>query len=388
MRPLRTAIVSGDFPPFISGVGDYVDKLAGALAKTGTAVEVITTTNVDTDARRNFEVHRVVPDWGIRNVSRVLERIGDADVVHIQYPSVQYGRGPMINLLPAILRSTRRDVKVAVTVHDFRVMRRRWRLRMAPMLSSVHGLIYVDPRDFPVMRPWMPFGVPVTACIPIAANAEPVACNPLNREKWRAELGFNADDVVVAFFGILYPHKGLPELIRAVQSIRARRHNVRLLVLGDFDRQASWRAPLETALRQQPVTWVQGASLERISQCLHAADLAALPFHTGASTNRGSLLATLAHGLPTITTRGPATPTDFASTFDVSLVAPQDATALEGAIEELATKSDYAGRMRENALRAMQERTWEAIARKTNDFYHRLTAPRGEEVFDESPQRA
>jgi glycosyltransferase involved in cell wall biosynthesis len=72
----------------------------------------------------------------------------------------------------------------------------------------------------------------------------------------------------------------------------------------------------------------------------------------------------------------------------VSLVPPQDVGSLANAIEALATQSESATRMRTSALRAMQERSWESIAQKTNDFYRRLIAARGEEVLRESPQRA
>ncbi|MGC4031597.1 MAG: glycosyltransferase [Tepidisphaeraceae bacterium] len=224
-------------------------------------------------------------------------------------------------------------------------------------------------RDGPFLKTYMPFSRPPTAIIPIAANAEPVAATPADRQRWRDELGFRDDETVVAFFGILYPHKGLPELHEAIESLRKAGRNVRLLVLGDFDRVADWRPAMEAQLRQPNVTWVQGASLDRISECLHASDLAALPFHSGASTNRGSLLATLAHGLPTVTTRGPCTPDDLDKQFDLSLVPIQSAGELAKAIDAIIADPKLAGRMRTNSLEKMRSMSWPVVSEQTLKFY-------------------
>jgi len=53
----------------------------------------------------------------------------------------------MINVLPSLLRRKSPRTKSLVTIHDFRVMRWRWRARTAPMLFGVDGLIHVDPQD-------------------------------------------------------------------------------------------------------------------------------------------------------------------------------------------------------------------------------------------------
>lgn len=377
-RP-RIALVSGDYPPAISGIGDYVEKLAGAMTRQGADVTVITSVCGGPQTQAPFDVRRVVEGWTWKHRHALIDLLGDYDVAHIQYPAVAYGRSLLVNVLPTLLRRRHPHTKSLVTIHDFRVMRARWRARVAPMLFGVDGLIYVDPRDGPYLKSWMPLSRPPTSVVPIAANAEPVQCSADDRARWRSELGFADDETVVAFFGILYPHKGLSELHEAIDRLRTNGRNVRLLALGDFDRQADWRSGMEQQLRGPAVTWVQGASLERISQCLHASDLAALPFHSGASTNRGSLLATLAHGLPTVTTNGPCTPDDFGRQFDVSLVPIQSVDALTTALAKLIDDPAVRHRMRDASLATMKQMSWPAVASQTLTFYERLlgTNPEG-----------
>lgn len=369
MKP-KIALVSGDFPPALSGIGDYVEKLAGALHKLGGDVTVITSQM--TPQSTPYKVLPVMPGWQFGNRHQLIDLLGGFDIAHLQYPSTAYGRSLMINVLPTLLRRKHPHVKSLVTIHDFRVMRHRWRARVAPMLFGVDGLIYVDPRDGPYLKTYMPLSRPPTAIVPIAANAEPVPCTPADRLRWRTELGFEPDDLVVAFFGVFYPHKGLPELHQAIDNLRSQGKRARLLVLGDFDREADWRPAMEAQLKQPGVVWVKSAPLDRVSECLHAADLAALPFHSGASTNRGSLLATLAHGLPTVTTNGPCTPPDFGEQFDVSLVPIESAPALTGALEKLHDDAHLRDRMRKNSLAKMASMSWPAVGQQTLAFYDQL----------------
>ncbi len=377
MNGPKIALISGDFPPTLSGIGDYTEKLAGAMARLGGDITVVTS-KVDGIAfdQYPFKIRAEMTGWSSNDTPQLLNILKDYDIAHIQYPSGAYGRKLMINFLPRNIRKQIPSTKSLVTIHDFRVMRWRWRARVSPMLWNIDGLIHVDEKDGPFLRSWMPFSQPPTEVIPIAANAEPVECSPDDRKRWREELGFKDDEIVVAFFGVLYPHKGLPELHQAIQNLRASGNKVRLLAMGDFDRDAEWRAGIEADLRKDHSVWIQGAPLDRVSQCLHASDLAALPFHSGTSTNRGSMLATLAHGLPTVTTNGPCTPPDIDKLFDLSLVPIQSADALTKAIGELINNLARREQMRKNALDTMLKMSWPTVARQTLDFYNKLLQPK------------
>jgi polysaccharide biosynthesis protein PslF len=373
MAGARVLLVSADFPPFLSGVGDYVDKLAAALHDAGADVTVLTGVSGDPgDAQRPFRVLRSIERWGLNYRTSILAACREGyDIVHLQYPGVNYGRGPMINLLPVLLRMSGPSPRTLLTIHDFRVMSRRWRVRAAPMIWAVDGLIHVDEGDWPSIRAWSISQTKPRAHIPIAANFEPVAVDAESRKRWRSELGLAPDETVIAFFGILYPHKGVGELLDSVKDLHRAGRKVRLLVLGDFDRNAPWRAGMEQMLDDPLVRWERGARLQEVSRGLHAADLCALPFHSGASTNRSSMLAALEHGLPTVTTMGPATPPGFDRMFDVLLVPVNDRAALSAAIARLMDDPSLRNRMRNSGV--AHKRTWGSIAAETLAFYARVT---------------
>ena len=369
---MKLLLIVGDFPPFLSGIGDYTDRLATALSHAGVDVTVFTLAGKDDGVARPYTVRREMPDFTMKSMSIAVEIAKQFDVVNIQYPGVHFGRSPMMNLLPAVLRRKAKHVKTTATIHDCRVMRWRWRLRTWPMVNAVGGLIHVDPGDWPYIEAWCTFGTPPHACIPIASNVDVLPRSDADRARWRSELGIAADETAIAYFGILYPHKGVDELIDAHDALRAKGHKIKTVIIGDFDREEAFVAPMKKRFESPGVVWVPGASLHRVSECLHACDLAALPFHSGTASNRSSMLAAIGHGLPTITTRGPATPKEIGELFDLELVPPKDAVALAAAIERVMGDAALRERLSKNAAATSARITWDGVARQHAEFFKRI----------------
>jgi glycosyltransferase involved in cell wall biosynthesis len=369
---VKLLIVVGDFPPFVSGIGDYTDLLARSLSSIGVEVTVLTLEGNDDGVSRPYKVRREMPAFTMKEMNWATQIASGFDVVNIQYPGVHYGRSPMMNLFSAYLRRRAPQVKTTVTIHDCRVMRWRWRLRTWPMLNTVAGIIHVDPGDWPYINSWCTFGAPPRACIPIASNVEVLPCSAESRAAWRAGLGIAESETAIAYFGILYPHKGVDELLTAHASLRRKGHLLRTVIIGPFDREEPWCEPLRERFKEEGVIWVPDASLTRVSECLHACDLAALPFHSGTSTNRSSMLAALGHGLPTVTTDGPATPKEIGELFDLVLVPPTDAAGLERGIESVLKDASLRERLRASALVTRSRTTWQGAAHQHVAFFEEL----------------
>jgi Glycosyltransferase len=102
-----------------------------------------------------------------------------------------------------------------------------------------------------------------------------------------------------------------------------------------------------------------------------------LPFVDGASFRRGSLLATLAHGVPTITTPGAAALIDKTH---VLLTPAGDAAALADAIALLASDPTLRARLSAGGAALAAQFSWEEIARRHEEVYaevvERKKAPR------------
>jgi len=84
------------------------------------------------------------------------------------------------------------------------------------------------------------------------------------------------------------------------------------------------------------------------------------------------MMAALAHGLPTVATKGHGNPPDFEDHFGVALVPPRDSRALAEKIVSLANSADTRARMKKRALEVTQARSWPSIAEQTAGFFHSL----------------
>jgi glycosyltransferase involved in cell wall biosynthesis len=110
----------------------------------------------------------------------------------------------------------------------------------------------------------------------------------------------------------------------------------------------------------------------RASELLRCADIAAYPFLDGVGENSGSMMAALAHALPTIATKGHGNPPDFEKDFGVALVPQGDSLALAEKIVVLAKSPELRLSMKRRAMVVTAERNWPSIAAGTAGFFQVL----------------
>ena len=353
---MRILFVSAEYPPDPGGIGDYTQQLAQSLAAQQQTVSVLTLHAQQWQLHAVGAASDVAPvtvlgagkNWGWTMGEAVDAAIGQMhpDLVHIQYQTGAYGLHPAINLLPWRLRQRKVRPRVAVTFHDLLEPYlfpkagplRRWISNRLAADSDVVVTTNMVDRD--QLRQRLP-NTPISL-IPIGSNIEPRLPSAYSREAWRAELGVRPDEVLISFFGLVGPSKGLDLLVDALREADLR---WRLLLIGgaatapqDREHAATVAAQIANAGLNSQVIRTGHIPPTDVSACLRASDLVALPFRDGASFRRGSLLAALAHGCAVITT----TPTDADTASHlideqhVVLAPPNNVEALRRAIERLA----------------------------------------------------
>jgi len=211
--------------------------------------------------------------------------------------------------------------------------------------------------------------------IPIGSNI-PVAPPPgYTPAAWRARLGAPPDTLLVAYFGLLSPSKGVDLLVEALATLR---RPWRLLLVGggasvpsDLAHAQTVRARIAALGLAARVIETGHAEAAAVSAHLLAADLVALPFRDGASFRRGSLLAALAHGCVVVTTQ-PADPADAALLAPAAeLVPPNDPTALAAALARLAADAPARAARAAAATTLAAHFGWATIALRHEQLYVR-----------------
>lgn len=378
---MHIALVCGSYPPRKCGVGDYTARLAEALAAAGQQVTVITSAGPAPPDEGGVRVLRTVSEWDVPGVAGVVRLLGAAgvDVVNIQYPTQEYGRRPMVNLLPWLVRAQLRLPAVA-TVHEYGSYRVPGRLRLALTARLSRAVIATNRAEAELLERWAGGPAARYTTIPIGSNLPCAPPAAFSRPELRARLGAGPNTVVLAFFGFISPSKGVELLLPALARALALDPHLDLQLWLLTDREpaaaryqayhAAFAQALGGSVHAGRVVWTGYLEPAQASAHLLSADLAILPFLDGASLRRGSLLAALTHGLPVISTTGTSTAGDgLGRACGVQLVPAGDAQALADAILALARDREARATLAAHARHFAGQHSWGPIADRTLAVY-------------------
>jgi glycosyltransferase involved in cell wall biosynthesis len=294
-------IVTGEFPPRPGGISDYTGRLVDALRARGEEVHVWPAP----DTPAHFGVS------GLRAIGRGIDALGTPDakaVLLVQYAPNAFGMRGANLLLCAwlLLRSWRKGDDVRVMFHEPFFYFGRQSIRrnllalvhrlMAAMLLASSRIAYVSTESWkkllapyaPARHPFVTLPIPATVVPP--ADPEPVLA--------RDERTF-----VIGHFGS-YPDDVAEELGRVLGAILQAIPVATIRLIGrnsDRFRRRYCEAFPQHAGRLAAVGEVAASDA---GNHLRACDVMVQPYPDGATTRRTSLMASLACGVPTVTTLG------------------------------------------------------------------------------------
>lgn len=336
---LRVCFVTGSYPPERCGVGDYTERLAEALTQRGHEIAVVLAP-AGTGARA------------------ALRRIPRGSLIHVQYPTIGFGR----SLEPlAITLLGRRGRRTLVTLHEFshaHVLRRATAVALAGAASCA---VFTSELERRSLERLLPFAARRSPVIPVGHN--------IRVHTTTGAAGHDGVDVV--YFGLLAPNKGLEPFLELAALAQQRGLGLRFRVLGGWnDRHAAYVAGVMRDTKALPVEWAGPLEEAALSLELRRSQLAYLPFRDGASDRRTSLLAALAHGVPTITTEGPGTTQELRR----ATVVTSSADETLARIEALTAGERHV--LRNAGMAYAEARSWALIAERHEELYRGLVHDR------------
>jgi glycosyltransferase involved in cell wall biosynthesis len=351
----------------------YDHALAGALARAGAEVELVTSAFAygDVPAQEGYRIREAFYRWAPargRRIARVAQHVPDmlryrriaraADVVHWQWlPVQQVDAALLAPRRPRLL--TAHDVLPREASPGQRAAQRRLYERMdAVVVHSAHGAARL--RDEAGLDPARVHVIPHGAFTHLA-SAPPAAALPPELRSAPPEAP------VVLCFGLLRPYKGIDVLLEAWREIEG----AELWIVGmprmDI---AALRAAAPPGVRWAP-RFVAG---EELAATFRRADVAVLPYRE--IDQSGVLFTALAFGVPLVLTAVGGFP-DVAATGAAELAAPADPAALTHALRAVLDDPGRRERMAAAARRAAAPDGpygWDAIARRHLDLYRELLA--------------
>jgi len=380
---VRVCLVSAKFPPQRCGVGDYTAYLAGALAKIGHEVDVVTSKG-DLDLTLypsvpNVSVHRVVHTWGARGLPQLIRYIKRLDTTSllIQYTPHSFDRRGIpfaVNLLPALLRAVY-DIRVAANFHELyipfgqtlkRDVGSAWQRAMALLMASTSNAVSVTAAEWQRRLRRMGINKHIEL-IPVGSNIPLATFNEEDRCQVRRRFFANEEGILVACFGASHD-RDLKAVLHGLARLK-REGPAKLVWIGggdpDQERSSSIeRAMVANGLTPNDVVWTGVLPHPEVSRMLNACDVMMLPFIDGVSTRRTSAVTAFQHGLPLLTTRGNEIEPWFVHGQSVFLVPIGDAKALGEGLAELGGSPELRDRLARGARKAYETYfAWDIIAR-------------------------
>jgi glycosyltransferase involved in cell wall biosynthesis len=295
---LRVLLVCGSAPPMNCGVGDYTAGLARELAALGTLDIGLLTTRVPGRAADKIAGVEVLEafehwTWGSFAAARATLRGWPPDLLHIQYPAQGYD-GLLLTPLTQWFRRWRGRPVVA-TMHEHVMPHRLGNLLMA---QAANVIVSVRPNFRAGYRKglsWTTLLKPFHF-IPNASTLPQVEPAPELVRAVRQRYGVPAGKALVAYFGLLYPRRGVDQLFQIADP--AAHHLV--IVGGQTPQAAAYHQRLTELATQKP--WHGSAILagflpdREAAAVLASADAVVLPFVGGGGIWNTSLHAARLQG--------------------------------------------------------------------------------------------
>jgi glycosyltransferase involved in cell wall biosynthesis len=380
---MRIGLISGEYPPMQGGVADYTRELAVALAALGHEVYILTDRRGTGRGDPGVAVGARVNNWNRAALLTVRRwaRVKRLNVVNIQYQAAAYRMAGLVHLLPRLLKS----IPVVTTFHDLRVpylFPKAGALREKAVLELARGaraVIVTNREDGKKLQET--HGIRRLEHIPIGSNITAGPPPDYDRAAWREKLGILPGEMLVGYFGFLNSSKGVETLLHATARARADGTPLRLLMIGgrtgDSDpTNAAYARQIDTLIETLGIAgqilWTGYVDTQEVSGHLYACDCCALPYQDGVSFRRGSFMAALAHGCPTITTTPAFYTPELVNGKNVYLIAPGSVRGLAVALQMLAAKPHLRQRLSDGARELAEHFTWDRIAAQTAALFEEI----------------
>ncbi len=375
---MRVLMLSAEYPPTLSGMGDYGKKLACALKECGSEVFVLTSkinepTNNDT---RDVRVFRTMQSWNAASFSTICKTIEETrpDIIHLQYMMTTFGKSSFMNFLTSKLKRIFPKIKIVTTFHEFAAPWKR--LALLPLFWGSDAYVVTNDRHYEILQKISSLlrSKALAMRIPLGANITPELSDTGKKKEYRKMLAVEDSEILFVRFGIVHDIS-LPEILKTMgilKKLLGKGHKLRLLLVGKAEARA--RQALERSIQEMGCgDWVClrfDQSEENISKCLYASDIGIAVYPDGISEKRTAYLALAGHGVPVIATKRGVLSHEFLEGENILCIPAQyDDSVWMAVFEKMLKDNPLRTKISAGGRQLYQQHQWPNIARQTAELY-------------------
>ena len=366
-KPIRVCMISGSYPPIQDGVGIGAQILLRKINSQDEDITVFLLTSQEVQGEEL--VYPIIRKWNWFSLPLIIKfiKLYKPNIIHIQYPTVKYGRHPMINFLPLFLKLLMKDIRIIASIHEYVGYTVLGRLRIYPLAKWSDWIITADERNRRELE--QRFGKKVR-CIPMGNQIylEPNK-NYIRQHKRKKEI------FVFSYWGFIRKNKGVDVLLTAFSRVvrLSKQRKVKLIILANLSNKDKYHQVLNRLIREKELDeWVEVLGYqpkELLTNYLLQSDCCVLPFTDGVTERRGTFIAAMQLGIPVITTRGKFLPEGLVNKGNVMLVQPNDAKMLSRVMLEIMHDDRLRDKLSRNCKIWGQRFSWDAIVQKLIETY-------------------
>jgi len=182
----------------------------------------------------------------------------------------------------------------------------------------------------------------------------------------KQEVGINPERPTLLFFGRICRYKGIEYLIEAVDTIRKKIPNLKVIIAGE-DKSGLVASKVKDCGTYEIIN--KYIPNEQLAELLSKSTIVVCPYTD--ATQSGVLMTALTFNKPVVATNVGGFPEIIENGITGVLVPPKDSQRLASAITDLLTDSGKLNRISENIRKKISQEnySWDYIARKTMDVY-------------------
>ncbi|MGO4878447.1 hypothetical protein ACEN2P_17725 [Pedobacter psychrotolerans] len=332
---MKLLMICGSYPPEHCGVGDYTKQLVENLRKLDIDVETLVNIN-----------------WSLPAYFKIVKRIKSfkADVIHIQYPSMNFG----YSIVPQLLCLR---FNTFVTIHEVSQSRIPRKISLLPF-SFAKKCVFTNTfelKAFKKLFPWI--------------NKSKLSVIPIGSAiKMGIDLDINQKDKTnIVSFGLIRPDKGLEDVVVLAQLLKENNLQFKVTIVGQLlEKYTEYYQDLVEKTSSLNVSWLLNKTDIEISQILSQNLISYLPYPDGVSQRRSSLFAVFSNKMLVFTTFGFQTTPELAECV-IEVKTPQDLISIISEDKNLSFTSAKIKSVEDY----MENISWDKIASKHLMLYNR-----------------
>lgn len=305
--------ITGSFPRLGDGIGDAAGKLFASMNEL-TGIRLVTTDIPGIKEyvqEQKYENAMLVPDWKYRTIRKLLKYAEEQNITQIliEYCGNGYKKDLAISFMPLMIRwhnlFSKKKIECHLRLHEYTMCRPARKIFTWPLVRFCHHLDTPSFVEYEHLK--KKFGRKVFKT-GIGSNI-----NWADTPKKKSEEG-KKDKINLAFFGGIYPGKGIEKLIELWSRIEKQHPDkYRYYLLGGFPPNLTsafdgYQQTIQKLISEENLTEkiiITGFLPENeIEEKLDMIDIAVLPYEDGLTLRRGSFLAFLGRGVAVVTSQG------------------------------------------------------------------------------------